>query len=291
MKKKRKKSKNKINYWLLFLIILLAIALILSRTRRASRRAAYRPPAVEQQDNDKNASKDTLKEKTIQETFEIDKKYLLGNITPSQSEKMVEIESRYASRAGMFMHKDAYRAFQKMHEAAENDGVDLAIISAMRTFDHQKRIWDNKWNGEQKLFGDIYATEIADPVERAKEILRFSAMPGTSRHHWGTDIDLNSLQNEYFENGEGKEIYQWLINNAQYFGFCQPYTPHGQDRGGGYEEEKWHWSYKPVAAKYLQAFKNSIDYDDIAGFEGDQTARRLNVIEKYVMQIDPECEY
>ena len=290
MKKKRKKSKDKINYWLLILIILLAIILILSRARRTARRATYRPPPVEQPDNYKNATEDTLKEEAIQETFEIEKKFLLGNVIPSQSEKMVEVESRYASREGMFMHKEAYEAFQKMHEAAENDGVDLTIISAMRTFDHQKRIWENKWNGKQKLFGDIYATEISDPVERAKEILRFSAMPGTSRHHWGTDIDLNSLQNSYFETGEGKKVYQWLEENAEFYGFCQPYTPHGQNRGGGYEEEKWHWSYKPLAAKYLRAFKNNIDYDDITGFDGDQTARKLNVIEKYVIEIDPECE-
>ncbi len=284
-----KKSKKKINYWLLILVVLLAIILVLSRARRSSRRAFYRPPAVEQS-LDKNDQKDSLKQVNMPAISKIEKDHLLGNINPAGSELMVKVDSRYASREGMFIHKDAYNAFKKMHEAAKEDGIDLVIISALRTFDHQKRIWENKWNGRQELFGGIYATDIEVPVERAKEILRFSAMPGTSRHHWGTDIDLNSLQNSYFESGEGKKVYQWLKSNGKSFGFCQPYTPHGQNRGGGYEEEKWHWSYKPVAGKYLEAFNNKIDYDDIKGFDGYETAKEVNVIKKYVMDIDPQCE-
>ncbi len=290
-KRKRSKSNKKINYWLLFLVILLAIVLILSRARRSSRRAFYRPPAVEQSDNDKNTSQNSIKQGNMLEIPSVDKDYLLGRISPAQSEKMTEVDSRFASRKGMFMHTEAYEAFKKMYSAAADDGIRLTIISAMRTFDHQKRIWENKWNGHQKIHGDIYATDIDDHVKRAKEILRFSAMPGTSRHHWGTDIDLNSLQNNYFETGEGKKVYQWLKTNAESFGFCQPYTPHGQQRGGGYEEEKWHWSYKPVAAKYTKAFQNSVNYNDITGFDGYKTAQKLNVIKQYVLEIDPACEY
>jgi len=70
---------------------------------------------------------------------------------------------------------------------------------------------------------------------------------GTSRHHWGTDIDLNSFNNKYFESGKGKKIYDWLTSNASSFGFCQPYTPKGDHRPHGYNEEKWHWSYQPVS--------------------------------------------
>ncbi len=284
----RKKSKNKINYWLLFLIILLAVILVLSRARRSSRRAIYRPPATELQTKD-------YKDKAITDTImddlpDVSKDYLLGKIMPAQSDLMVSVKSELASREGMYMHKDAYEAFIDMHEAAMKDGINLVVISALRTFDHQKRIWENKWNGRQKLFGDIYATDIDCDVERAKEILRFSAMPGTSRHHWGADIDLNSLQNSYFESGYGEQVYKWLKKNAGAFGFCQPYTPHGQSRGGGYEEEKWHWSYMPVAKHYLEAYKNIVSYDDIAGFDGYITASKLNVIKSYVMDIDPACK-
>lgn len=216
------------------------------------------------------------------------KDLLLGRIDPAASEDFVLIGNRYASREGMYMLRDAYEAFLEMHAAAAADGISLTIISAMRTFNHQKRIWENKWNGRQTLHGNIRATDIADPVERALEILRFSAMPGTSRHHWGTDIDINNLNNSYFGSGRGKREYDWLVANASRFGFCQPYTAHGTNRRGGYEEEKWHWSYVPVSSQYLRAYMDAISYDDIKGFDGWDTAKEIGVIERYVMEVN--CE-
>ncbi len=50
-------------------------------------------------------------------------------------------------------------------------------------------------------------------------------MPQASRHHWGTDVDINSVEPEYFESGQGLKEYTWLQENAWKFGFCQPYTP------------------------------------------------------------------
>lgn len=53
----------------------------------------------------------------------------------------------------------------------------------------------------------------------------YSSMPTTSRHHWGTDMDINSVEPEYFESGQGLLEYNWLKANAHKFGFCQPYSP------------------------------------------------------------------
>ncbi len=217
------------------------------------------------------------------------KDMLFGQVDLAASDDFMLIDSRYANREGMYMLREAYEAFLEMHAAAASDGISLTIISALRTFDHQKRIWENKWNGRQVLHGNIRATSIADPKERALEILRFSAMPGTSRHHWGTDIDINSLNNSYFDSGQGKREYDWLVANAGRFGFCQPYTEHGTGRVGGYEEEKWHWSYVPVSSQYLQAYMDTISYDDIKGFEGWETARQIGVIERYVMDVGKGC--
>jgi LAS superfamily LD-carboxypeptidase LdcB len=106
-------------------------------------------------------------------------------------------------------------------------------------------------------------------------------MPGTSRHHWGTDIDLNSLENSYFEVGEGLKVYQWLLQHAHEFGFCQPYTSKATGRTG-YEEEKWHWSYTPLSVPLLQQYMNTITLEDISGFQGSETAAQLDVINTYV---------
>ncbi len=221
--------------------------------------------------------------------IKITRDMLLGMIDPTLDEDFVPVSLKYARREGMYLRRAAMDAFLEMHAAAEKDGVQLTILSATRPFQHQKRIWENKWNGVSLLQGDIIATDIEDPVERSREILRFSAMPGTSRHHWGTDIDLNSLQNSYFEHGQGKKVYQWLVENAAGFGFCQPYTKHGNRRSGGYEEEKWHWSYLPLAELFYHAFAETITYDDIRGFDGYETAREMQVIENYVLDINTDC--
>ncbi len=214
---------------------------------------------------------------------------LLGKVIASEDNNLVVVPAQYASREGIYMQQEALDSFLKMHKAASTDGISLMIISGFRSFDHQKRIWENKWNGRQILHGNIKATDISDHKEKALEILKYSAMPGTSRHHWGTDIDLNSLNNSYFAKGEGKKVYDWLSKNAIDYGFCQPYTSKSAGRQSGYEEEKWHWSYIPLANIYLKDYKRNVDYNDIKGFDGWQTAEKINVIEKFVISINKDC--
>jgi zinc D-Ala-D-Ala carboxypeptidase len=290
---KRKRNNNAPKSWLLAaLAILLAVLFIFSRGERAARRAKlHAPPQIEAlQTSLKTETQEDMEPQIPEITEPITLELLLGKVDPASDPQFVAVETKYANRPGMFMHKEAYEAFVKMHEAARADGVNLVVVSAMRTFNHQRRIWNDKWNGRQILEGNISATTISDPVERAREVLRFSAMPGTSRHHWGTDIDLNSLVNSYFESGQGKRVHNWLQQNAASFGFCQPYTAHGNNRQGGYEEEKWHWSYKPVSKKYLRAFKESVGYEHITGFDGWETASQIGVIERYILDVNGDCK-
>lgn len=218
----------------------------------------------------------------------LDMNTLLGKIDHNH-DSLAPLDRSLANRNGMFMHHRALDAFRLMHEAAAAEGIQLTIISAFRSFDHQKRIWEDKWNGRQTLSGNINATSITDPTQRALEILRFSAMPGTSRHHWGTDIDINSLNNSYFSSGRGLREYQWLQQNAPLFGFCQPYTSKSHNNRTGYEEEKWHWSYMPASAKYLENFRQQVQYSHITGFSGYETAPLIQVISHYVLAIDEQC--
>jgi LAS superfamily LD-carboxypeptidase LdcB len=222
------------------------------------------------------------------ETLE-DKMYFLGKFDPAQENNFVEIDSKYAKRQGLFLRSEAYEAFVKMHTAALKDGVQLTIVSATRNFDYQKFIWERKWSGKSLVEGKNLAKSVSDPVERAKIILRFSSMPGTSRHHWGTDIDLNALNNDYFLKGEGEKIYAWLTENASDYGFCQTYTPKNSTRSSGYEEEKWHWSYLPLSRLFLTGYTQQVKYADLKGFLGWETAKELCVIKNYVLSINTEC--
>ncbi len=217
--------------------------------------------------------------------------YLMGKFDPAQHPDFVRVEDRYTDGDTYYLRKDTYQAFKLMWDAAMADGVKLVIISATRNFERQKQIWEAKWTGARAIENGANAAEnYPDPVERALKILEYSSMPGTSRHHWGTDIDLNDLDNYTFEQGSGKPIYEWLSKNASLYGFCQPYSPKGPDRPHGYNEEKWHWSYVPVASQLTRLAEEKLRDDMIRGFLGAETAVKIGVVEKYVLGIDPACK-
>lgn len=216
--------------------------------------------------------------------------YLTGKFDPADHPDFVKVADQYTDGDPYLLHKDTYAAFEKMHAAALADGVDLRIVSATRNFDRQKQIWEAKWNGDRLLEGSEKADEVyPDAADRARAILRYSSMPGTSRHHWGTDIDLNALTNEYFDAGEGKQIYDWLTTHAADYGFCQPYTPKGDARPNGYNEERWHWSYLPIATQLTDYAATQLKDEDISGFAGAEAAPRIEVVRNYVLGVDPIC--
>lgn len=177
-----------------------------------------------------------------------------------------------------------------MATAARQEGISLQIISATRNFADQKSIWEAKWTGQRKVEGQDLSKTIPDPKQRALKILEYSSMPGSSRHHWGTDIDLNALNNAYFASGKGKQLYDWLQAHAATYGFCQVYTEKGPHRPHGYHEEKWHWSYMPLASRFLDQYERKVTYQDINGFKGADAAELIEIIPKYVRGIAPACK-
>lgn len=230
-------------------------------------------------------------EPEIVDNHGISMQIVTGKFDPKAHPSFVKIDSNYADRQGLFLQKMTYESFKKMHAAAKNEGIDLIIRSATRNFDYQKGIWERKWTGTTKIENGKNAS-IAYPIanRRALKILEYSSMPGTSRHHWGTDIDLNNFENDYFETGEGLKIYTWLVENAAQYGFCQVYTEKGSERPNGYNEEKWHWSYLPIASKLSALAKTSLSSKMISGFKGAEVAEELDVINKYVFGINPDCQ-
>ena len=207
---------------------------------------------------------------------------VMGKFSPQDDHSFVPIEAMYADREGMFLHTEAYEAFKKMWAHAQRDGVSLIIRSATRNFDYQRGIWERKWTGATKVSGQDLSQAITNPKDRALKILNYSSMPGTSRHHWGTDVDFNAFENTYFESGEGLKVYTWLLKNATSYGFFRPYTAKGEARPHGYQEEKWHWSYEPLASQYMLTANAKLQDDLITGFSGSETATEIEVVDKYV---------
>ena len=188
-----------------------------------------------------------------------------------------------------YLDKTALRAFLKMRTYAGKAGINLYIMSGFRSFQDQKRIWEAKFKRLKRQ----------SPKKRILEILKYSAMPGTSRHHWGSDIDIvysrrhPTLTNRSFEFGYGRKVYRWLRKNASRFGFCQPYLLAPKERNPGkysmgYNEEKWHWSYKPLAFRHLKEYRLYIEKLMPNGFSGAEKTKKL--YQEFVFNVHPECQ-
>lgn len=212
----------------------------------------------------------TQNELIVKPIYNYTKDFVLGKFNYKSDSTFIKINSNHSSKV-IYLNKDVYIAFKEMHTSAKKDGIKLIIVSGTRNFYEQKSIWERKWNKYKNL----------KPLERAQKILEYSSMPTTSRHHWGTDMDLNNLNNSYFEKGKGKKEYEWLLKNANDFGFYQVYTNKENGRTG-YNLEKWHWSYLPLASKYLNYYNQNITYLDISGFKGSELAEKAKMITEYV---------
>lgn len=219
--------------------------------------------------------------------------YLTGRFNPLKHSLFVPLSSLgIPVRAGeQYLRREAAEALRKMFIALEKDypGIEFWVQSSVRNWYDQKIIWENKWTGVTLIEGRKLNESFKDPLKRARKIMEYSSMPGASRHHWGTDLDINALNNRYYESGEGAMLYAWLRKNASRFGFCQPYTA---GRSTGYEEERWHWSYRPLACRFLAEWESLFVNDPRLllkkeTFAGAEAAAELAPL--YVKSINPEC--
>lgn len=232
-----------------------------------------------------------IEKRKAQEKADAEKKtYLLGKFDQSTRKDFVAISKSHSmSSNAMYLRKETYAAFIEMRTAALKDGVTLNIASATRNFNYQKELWEKKWTGLTLVEGKKLPISTPDEIERFQKILEYSAAPSTSRHHWGTDIDINGAEVAYFNTQTGKKVYAWLSVHASEYGFCQPYNEKGENRPNGYNEEKWHWSYLPLAKDFTKEYKRLVKETDITGFMGDAHVKDLNLIENYVLGINSEC--
>lgn len=155
----------------------------------------------------------------------------------------------------------AAAAFQQLQRDAQAAGFELAIASSFRSFERQRLIWNGKASGQRPVHddaGEPLALGQLTPQQQLYAMLRFSAMPGTSRHHWGTDVDVYDAAavpahyvvqlspGEVAPGGIFDPLHEWLderMARGESRGFYRPYN---QDRGG-VAPERWHLSYAPQA--------------------------------------------
>ncbi|HEY4368098.1 MAG TPA: M15 family metallopeptidase [Steroidobacteraceae bacterium] len=199
------------------------------------------------------------------------------------------------------LHYEAVASFLAMRDAAARDGIDLAVRSSFRDFDTQLAIWNRKWAGEKPLYdrnGEVLdRSRIADG-DAVDAILCWSAVPGGSRHHWGSDIDVidaaaipadyvvELTPREYAPDGIFSRLSLWLDANMANFGFFRPYRT---DRGG-VSPEPWHLSYAPVSLPALEslslsALRQVLDASSIAG-KPHVLARLPEIYTRFLLTVD-----
>ncbi|MFT5710014.1 MAG: LAS superfamily LD-carboxypeptidase LdcB [Halioglobus sp.] len=162
---------------------------------------------------------------------------------------------------GHSMQAEAAWAFAQLQGDAREAGFDLAIVSAFRSFERQLAIWNGKASGQRPIHDDsgspLNISEwSADELVHA--IMRFSALPGTSRHHWGSDVDVYDqaavsedyavqlVPIEVAAGGVFDAMHCWLderIVMDESHGFFRPYA----SDNGGVAVERWHLSYAPLS--------------------------------------------
>ena len=167
------------------------------------------------------------------------------------------------------LHIAAAKPFALLCQAAAQRGFDIRIVSSFRSYQRQAAIWHGKISGARTVFDQAgTAVDITKLHGSTKldAVLLYSALPGASRHHWGTDIDIYDAASvpqgyqpqltpaEYGPDGPFYNLQQWLTNHAAEFDFFQPY----QTYQGGVAAEPWHISYMPVAEDYLAHFTADI---------------------------------
>jgi LAS superfamily LD-carboxypeptidase LdcB len=200
-----------------------------------------------------------------------------------------------------FFHQDILSDFLKLKESAAQDDINIFVLSSFRSFNDQLSIWNKKARGERTLLDDNHEPLVfkdLSPTEIVFAILRWSALPGASRHHWGTDFDIvdkntwpqghevQLIESEFVSGGPFEKLNLWLEEkiNDQSFHFYRPY----EIDHGGIGAEKWHLSHKhadKLDSKYtMDIFNKLLDEQDASEFALIDIVRdhREEIFERFV---------
>lgn len=147
--------------------------------------------------------------------------YFLNEHYQPSDLKLIDEKYTYDESREYYFHRKAFKFLEDMIEEADDDGVNLRIVSAFRSFDTQ---------GELKAG---YTTTFGSGANT------FSADQGYSEHQLGTTVDLVAEGGTPFIQFAATDAYKWLQNNAHKYGFTLSY-PEGNNF---YQFEPWHWRF------------------------------------------------
>ncbi|MDA9826022.1 M15 family metallopeptidase [Porticoccaceae bacterium] len=198
-------------------------------------------------------------------------------LTGSTERHLTDLHSGQAEGA-MLVHQDIVVPLTELQQNAAASGFDLRLCSGFRSFDRQLHIWNAKLSGLRPVVDDrgaLINLDLLSPWQQIQAVMRWSALPGASRHHWGTDIDiydraampadyqLQLIPAEVEGQGMFAPMHDWLDEKLADQGF---YRPYGTDTGG-VAPERWHISYRPLAQTFAQGLTAEVLEQRLQGTE------------------------
>ncbi|MBD0319306.1 MAG: M15 family metallopeptidase [Gemmatimonadetes bacterium] len=201
-------------------------------------------------------------------------------------------------RDGIQLHRDVVGPLAALTAAAAREGIAIRVCSGFRGFGQQLAIWNGKATGRRALFdsaGRPIDARTLQPDALIDAILCWSALPGASRHHWGTDLDLfdaaavaPGYEPELTTEEAGTRfgtMHGWLDANMRGFGFYRPYAADL----GGVAPEPWHLSYAPLARRFLESMsveslRAAIEPADMA-LKARVLERLPELFERYALRV------
>lgn len=142
-------------------------------------------------------------------------------------ERLTQIDDDWvlAGKGEQYVHHQAWPYLEDMLEDAENDDIDLRVLSAFRSFE------------EQDALKGQFTRQYGSGANA------FSADQGYSEHQLGTAVDIvDPITGATSQRFADTDAYEWLLDNAHKYGFTLSY-PEGNEY---YIFEPWHWRFVGV---------------------------------------------
>lgn len=210
-------------------------------------------------------------------------------------EKIMGIDSSHlASYSNILLEFETLQAYRKMKESAALDGIQLQTITGFKSFEYERAIFEHEY------FTHLDKGYTA--LDAYHQISHYTPIPGASRYHWGTEIDVVDLnvniphgyvidEEHYLEGGMFHQLTEWMENNAHLFGFYLPYTDDAYRKG--FAHEPWHYSYQPTASRILKKINvheltQEIHIQQIEGLDRIPNSFLPNYIEEYVFEVSKQ---
>ena len=195
---------------------------------------------------------------------------------------------------GINLRAQAHDAFVEMKKAAYSDGIDLKIVSSYPNFTRQEAIWERK-------FVTYTEDDGMTPLAAIDKIIEYSTVPGSSRHHWGTDVDIvdgyRKVDGDVLDpakfgaGGPYEDFKKWMDENSKVFDFHLVYTDDPKRKGFKYEP--WHYSFAPLSVPMLTAFRSKnimliLERETFLGSEHFTNGFIRNYIQNNILDINKE---